>query len=314
LSDFPTLARFDGCQQESGPVFFELNVGAVGFLDTDRSGAVYRTLGLEQSQAQISPVFGSLLRLLEGRKARLGTRWLAMPVAESEEATYSAGTYSFVRLLRSAGWQAVFCPVRALVYKDGVLRTRDGREIGLVARAYFPHSPGTEAVEQAVREGAVELLNPPSAYGNKGLFELLDDPALPWTRVLRPSQTSSPEGQLVDLVSYAVASRRRLVLKPTEGYGGRHVLLGESTHPDVWEQAVAEAARGYSAGRRSIVQVVSPIPRQTFVGKLGEDLSMHWDCNAFLFQGEFGGMAARLSPTAITNISMGGGAVPVYVV
>lgn len=312
---FPLVARFDGSQQPEGPVFFELNVGAIGFSDTDRTAAVYRRVGLDRGEATVYPLTSSLVTALQGHRARLGQdRWLAIPVAPAEEPIYAGGLSSYVRLLRAAGWPALYCPIRQLSYRDGELRTQDGRRIGLVARAYFPGSPGTEAVEQAVADGAVELLNPPSAHGDKGLFEVVEDPALPWTRVLCSRTTLGPQGQSIDLVPYALSEQAGLVLKPTDGYGGRHVLLGQNTAPEVWQRAVEEAVRDYPQGRRSIVQSVSPIPRESFLSKHGDPQVLHWDCNAFLFDGKFGGLAARLSPSAITNISLGGGTVPVYVV
>jgi len=54
------------------------------------------------------------------------------------------------------------------------------------------------------------------------------------------------------------------------------------------------------------------MPSAQFVDRELNNQEMFWDVNSFLFQGKFGGLAARLSLTAVTNICQGGGAVPVY--
>jgi hypothetical protein len=54
------------------------------------------------------------------------------------------------------------------------------------------------------------------------------------------------------------------------------------------------------------------MPSDKFYDRNGRFGDMFWDLNAFVFQGKFGGLAARLSSSELTNISLGGGAVPIY--
>jgi hypothetical protein len=310
---FPLLARFDGSLQPEGPSFFELNVGAIGFSDTDRTGAIYRSLGLEEGlSASVLPIFSHLRDAILTLHDKSTPPVLAIPVAKAQEPAYASGLLAYAKLIQQAGWQAIYTPLRDLSYQDGKLTHNSGQTVDLVARAYFPGSAGTEHVDQAIADGAVQLVNPPAAHGNKGLFELLDDPTIPWTRIVTDAESAGPDGKEVSVSRYALEHRESLVLKPSDGYGGRDVLLGNKTSPEKWEEAVKRAVEDYPSGRRSVVQVCTAMPSHEFYDRHGQFGNMFWDLNAFVFNGKFGGLAARLSSSTMTNISLGGGAVPIY--
>jgi hypothetical protein len=164
---------------------------------------------------------------------------------------------------------------------------------------------------------------------NKGLFALLSDSAfpldlnpierlvirrhLPWTRLLVDGRTDV-DGQAVDSLSYAIANQDSLVIKPTNDYGGRGVILGWECDPAAWRVALTAGLQ-----TPSILQRRVPIPQALFPsisdGQL--DLSPRlvdvdpyvWGC------AEVEGGGVRLSTSSLLNVSAGGGsAAPLFVV
>ena len=164
---------------------------------------------------------------------------------------------------------------------------------------------------------------------NKGLFALLSDSAfpldlspverlvirrhLPWTRLLVDGSTEV-NGRAVDLLAYAAANRDSLVIKPTNDYGGRGVILGWECDQAAWDAAL-------SAGLQTpaIVQKRVPVPQANFPsivdGRL--DLSPRlvdvdpyvWGC------ADIAGGGVRLSTSSLLNVSAGdGSAAPLFVI
>jgi hypothetical protein len=62
-----------------------------------------------------------------------------------------------------------------------------------------------------------------------------------WTRVLADRYTLLPSGAEGDLLEYARLERETLVLKPSRGYGGEGVLLGQTATQGEWEAALETA-------------------------------------------------------------------------
>jgi len=164
---------------------------------------------------------------------------------------------------------------------------------------------------------------------NKGLFALLSDSAfpldlnpierlvirrhLPWTRLLVDGR-AEVDGQAVDLLSYAIANQDSLVIKPTNDYGGRGVILGWECDQAAWRAALTAGLQ-----TPSILQRRVPIPQALFPsisdGRL--DLAPRlvdvdpyvWGC------AEIEGGGVRLSTSSLLNVSAGGGsAAPLFVV
>ncbi|GAB1689801.1 hypothetical protein [Krasilnikovia sp. M28-CT-15] len=69
----------------------------------------------------------------------------------------------------------------------------------------------------------------------------LIDRYLPWTRILSDRGTDR-DGEPVDLLSYVVRHRERLVLKAGLGESGRQVVIGHEVGQAAWESAVEAAA------------------------------------------------------------------------
>ncbi len=168
---------------------------------------------------------------------------------------------------------------------------------------------------------------------NKGLFALLSDETalpgtgstsltplerliiarhLPWTRVVSDRQTSW-RGETVDLLPWVADHREQLVLKPTNDYGGKGVVLGWEVDQAVWETALKAAV-----DTPHIVQQRVPVPEVVFPsvvdGRL--DLSPRLvDVDPYVWGGaDIEGGGVRLSTSSLLNVSAGGGsAVPLMV-
>ncbi|MEZ0334975.1 MAG: hypothetical protein ACAI18_13275 [Gemmatimonadales bacterium] len=62
-----------------------------------------------------------------------------------------------------------------------------------------------------------------------------------WTRVLADRRTSLPSGEPGDLLEFARREREWLVLKPSRGYGGEGVTIGQTLTEGEWESAINTA-------------------------------------------------------------------------
>ncbi len=134
---------------------------------------------------------------------------------------------------------------------------------------------------------------------------------LPWTRRLEERRTRW-HAALVDLVPHVLKHRHELVLKPTEGYGGEAVVVGDQVTEAEWHEAVEAGLR-----RPTVVQERVEIPEERFPMVADGDLefeSLKLNTNSFYVSGGEVGAITRLSREAVINVSAGGGAVPTYVV
>src|SRR5262249_13418830 len=131
--------------------------------------------------------------------------------------------------------------------------------------------------------------------------------ALPWTRKVAERRTEK-DGRSVDLVAYVRDHRDELILKPAHGYGGQSVYVGAETTQAAWEAALAEALAA-----PGVVQERVPIPEEPFPvcvgGALGFEM-LKVNANPFYAAGSDVGAVARVSRSAVINVSAGGGSVP----
>ena len=62
-----------------------------------------------------------------------------------------------------------------------------------------------------------------------------------WTRVLADRRTTLPRGEMGDLLPFARQEREWLVLKPSRGYGGEGVTIGQTLSQGEWDAAIDAA-------------------------------------------------------------------------
>lgn len=116
-----------------------------------------------------------------------------------------------------------------------------------------------------------------SELDQKSCFEVLTDPILaarhasideqrffrrhlPWTRLVRPTTTTLPDGTRGELLEHLRREREHVVLKPNRSYGGQGITLGPSTDPSAWDALIDEAARAESPDDRWVAQRIVPLP------------------------------------------------------
>jgi len=136
---------------------------------------------------------------------------------------------------------------------------------------------------------------------------------VPWTRVVADVQTAH-YGVHIELLSFVRRERNKLVLKPSDEYGGTGVTLGWETDERAWDEVIGKALSDSSGAW--IVQERIPIRREVYpwVKPDGtvEFRDMLVDFAPYLFRGKLAGFLTRLSATGLANVTSGGGQVPAF--
>jgi hypothetical protein len=134
-----------------------------------------------------------------------------------------------------------------------------------------------------------------------------------WTRVLTERHTTLPTGDTGDLVAFAREARETLVLKPSRGYGGDGVLIGQTLSAGDWEQALETAIADQELW---VVQTLAHIPVLE-VPTLSEDGTLHPEMYYHVMGYASGpaGLAilARASQRQVVNVAQRGGMAAVMV-
>ncbi len=165
----------------------------------------------------------------------------------------------------------------------------------------------------------------------KSCFEVLTDPVLSeryfseeerrvfqhhvlWTRVVRPRRTTLPSGESGDLLEFAVREREWLVLKPSRGYGGDGVLLGQTVDDAGWATALDAALADEELW---VLQRLAQIP-VVEVPTLMSDGTLHpeafYHVMGFASSDEGIAILARASQRQVVNVAQRGGMAAVMVI
>ena len=135
------------------------------------------------------------------------------------------------------------------------------------------------------------------------------DHCVPWSALYAPDGKIDPA-----LLEVARRDRERLVLKPTDDYGGHGVVLGWLVSDTEWDAALTRALSS-----PHLLQTRVAIPSDTWPildqGVL-KTVRFHADINPYVWGGNSSdGFGARLAPGELLNVTAGGGsAVPVFVI
>ncbi|MGH7718451.1 MAG: hypothetical protein ACREON_06365 [Gemmatimonadaceae bacterium] len=241
----------------------------------------------------------------------------------------------FAEYFRACGVECVIGDPREAEYRNGRLYV-EGHPVSLIYKRVLI----SELVEQggldqpvirAVRERAVCMVNPfrckvlhkktslavLSDERNEKLFTAAERRAIeahiPWTRTVEERHTTY-RGEPVDLVPFVLDRREQLVLKPSDDYGGKGIVLGWEAEPAAWETALRTALR-----EPYIVQQRVTLPSEPYPSWV--DGSLHvadrmLDTAPFVSHGSYvDGCLTRLSTAALLNVTAGGGStVPTFVV
>lgn len=128
-----------------------------------------------------------------------------------------------------------------------------------------------------------------------------------WTRVLAERHTTLPDGEAGDLLPFAREARETLVLKPSRGYGGDGVVIGQTLAAGEWDQALDAALADPELW---VVQSLAHIPVLE-VPTLSEDGSLQPEMYYHVMGYASGptGLAilARASQRQVVNVAQRGG-------
>src|SRR6266508_3583371 len=142
-------------------------------------------------------------------------------------------------------------PVAMLFHLDGDGRLRAGdRTVDAVMRMFIPRAlpagDGLAALRTALGTGAVRMYLPTATWllGNKSIYAWLWDDL----ELMRPADAEVvrrhvPRTEVADAraVERALDDQQRLVLKPSDDYGGHGVVIGPDVTPAAWREALRKA-------------------------------------------------------------------------
>lgn len=134
---------------------------------------------------------------------------------------------------------------------------------------------------------------------------------VPWSRKFDETVTLSKEGEEVSIKRYMLQKREELVIKPSNGAGGYGVMVGKSTDPLAWAEAIEEniGSPGWIVQEYVEIPTVKlPVIKNNKVVMEQKFLNL----SPYVFGGEYSGILGRVSDKSVINVSAGGGLIPVF--
>lgn len=235
--------------------------------------------------------------------------------------------------LESHGYPCEVCDPRQLELDGEGYVVANGRRVDILYRRLLvnellPIRAEAQAFLAGYRAGRTLYINSLRAklLHKKAVFDLLTRaditgrlPAhlqealathVPWTRRLRDTVTTTPDGQ-GELLAWVRRNRSRLVLKPNDEYGGKGVVLGFAVSEREWDEALAVGADG-----SYVVQELVDIRREPFLqwdGSTWQEVECVVDLDPYLNGPLVGGCLTRVSSTHLANVTAGGGTLPLFI-
>jgi hypothetical protein len=231
--------------------------------------------------------------------------------------------------------------IKSIIVEPNQFEYRDGRlwagdfEVDLVfkrvlASELLERAGDVQPLLRAYEDGAICMINSfrCKIYHKKMIFGLLTDEAnahyftreqqeyiarhIPWTRRVRQGKTTY-KGQEIDLESFVMENRDRLVLKPNDEYGGKGITIGWESDPASWKAAWDTALLDPYVVQEKVTVSKEPYPTiQENMIIFAERLV---DCDPYIFEGKVAGTLTRLSAAAILNVTAGTGTtVPTFII
>lgn len=313
------LARVDAYVADGDPQFLELNaespagMGYAAALDE-----VFRSdprVNHLRSILPIAPTVATIRAIAQEWGHR--HRRLQVAIVDFDGVGTAPEFILLARAFQRAGLPTIVVDPRELSFDGDRLRA-NGLAIDVVFRRCLVRDVVTRGAEMgallaAYRTRRVCMINSlrTALLHNKGVFALLHDPSFPLTSAERAFVSRHiPQTFLLDDRARELAQRNHeeWVLKPTDGHGGRGVVLGWLTTQSVWERALATTIP-------SILQRRAPARRAPFAdARDGHTYDLLADLAPFLARGKLAGFLCRVSPSELANVTTGGATqVPVFV-
>jgi hypothetical protein len=309
---------------------------------TDELADVFLTLPvmgrfLHRFRAALQParpgVFHALLESFASWRGRREKPRIA--ILDWKEVPTYAEFVLFEKYFREQGLPCVIADPREVEYQGGKLRAGDFHVTLIYKRVLISElverGGMSHPVIRAVRDRAVCMVNPfrcKALYKKASLAVLSDEASLrlftpgqrqaidahvPWTRLVEERKTTF-NGREVDLVSFILDNKDRLVLKPNDDYGGKGIVLGWSVDGSRWAEAV-----GAALATPYVVQERVALPAEPFPALVGGRLHIGermLDTAPYVCHGEYvDGCLTRIATDPLLNVTSGGGStVPTFVI
>ena len=335
--------RLDGTRADDGLHFLEFNGGLPGgATPADLSARVMASWPVAAEFAAQQPFrtltsAASMMATIEATWNAYGGSGTPYVVIGLPRELTDIAASSLVYLAAVAAAQGLELEVADpgdLRHTGGRLRLAD-RPVDVLVRGFFTTmveylGPRLDGIRAALRAGDLCLITSMRSglYGFKSMFAAITDPDvdlplpattlatarahLPWTRLVAPGPVTAPDGSRVDLVDYATADRRRLVIKPADGFGGAGVELGWNHTDDSWQAALSTAL----AAGGSVLQLRVPMAPEEF-SVLAPGFPVRpftTDHNPIVSGGRIAGYYVRVTPDAgVTNVTTGAGIAPTFI-
>ncbi|MBU0506305.1 MAG: circularly permuted type 2 ATP-grasp protein [bacterium] len=240
----------------------------------------------------------------------------------------------FKTFFESQGYQTLIADPRNLKYKQGRLEAQ-GVPIDLVYRRVIfrelmEKSDECQDFIKAFKDGKVCVVNPfrSRLASNKAILSIITNlkkygafytkeeqkiikTHIPWTRRVLNHETFYHDG-LVFLKGYIRRNREKLVLKPSDSYGGKNVVIGCECSQEKWETLTHRILNNKEDW---VVQRYVPIPEIMVPVIQNNTITLKkkkYNINPFVFGDRYAGSMSRLSDQSVINVSAGGGMVPVF--
>jgi hypothetical protein len=345
VADPCVLARLDSFQTADGPRFVELNAEAPagnGFGDVIAAAFEAQPLIREFSATTGASFVPNCDRLLETLlvcwRAAGKTSKPVFLITDYLEARTINEFHIIAEHIRRAGFECVVEDPRKLQRINDRL-VAQGRPVDLVYRRvlvneFLEREAELRDLRDAVGNREVVMVNPfrCKLVHKKVTFALLtgdgDDgwmtkeergvikKHVPWTRKVRDCdmQVFRPmddRPRNVDFLPFLLENKNDYVLKPSDEYGGKGVVLGWETDQNAFERALREACAGCWVVQERVQPISETFP--AFEPAL-QPVKMTVDLDPYLYFGHLHGMLARLAAGSINNVTSGGGQTPVMVV
>ena len=338
-------ARLDSFLTDDSYSFVELNgESPAGIAYVDAAYTIFSALPVMKRFSErytVRPLYGRqfmlevLLRAYTEYLGREPERKPLIAIVDLKDLPTQKEFELFQEYFAGEGYRAIVCSPQELEFSGGRLRSgADEIDIiykRLLVNEYIPIMGEFPALLDAYRAGAVCMVNSfrSKLIHKKALFAVLTNERyahlfteeervairrhVPWTRKVRAEQTDH-YGEQIDLLEFAATSRHRLVLKPTDDYGGHGIYIGWNTDEIAWDEALRHALSNgdyllQERVRTAREQFPALQPDGTFV--FAEQLV---DLDPLLFFGKVGSAFTRLSYTELANVSSGGGMVPTFII
>ncbi len=249
-------------------------------------------------------------------------------------------TYSefvlFQEYFESQGYECIIADPREFEYRNGQLLADGILPINLIYKrvliSELVQRCGLDhAVIRAVSDHAACMVNPfrckilhkktslavLSDEANRGLFTADEaraiDTYIPWTRTVAERRTLF-QGREIDLLPFLSQHKDDFVLKPSDEYGGKGIVLGWEVDQAQWDAALRAALTDPHIGQQRVTLPSEPYP--SLVEGRVQIYDRMLDTNPYIWYGDYmSGCLTRLSTAALLNVTAGGGStVPTFVI